>query len=55
MNIFEIYLIKISSIIKNKKKLNLKSLNNFKGMTVENPPPNFDCDLSTNVSLIWQN
>ena len=21
-------------------------------MTVENPPPNFDCDLSTNVSLI---
>ena len=53
MNIFEIYLIEISSIIKkNKKKLNLKSLNNFKGMTVENPPPNFDCDLSTNVSLI---
>ena len=31
MNIFEIYLIEISSIIKkNKKKLNLKSLNNFK-------------------------
>ena len=53
MNIFEIYSIEISSIIKkNKKKLNLKSLNNFKGMTVENPPPNFDCDLSTNVSLI---
>tara|TARA_B100000963_G_scaffold361847_1_gene400254 strand:+ start:656 stop:2380 length:1725 start_codon:yes stop_codon:yes gene_type:complete len=53
MNIFEEYLKKISDlIIKNQKKLNLNNLNNFKGVTVETPPSEFDYDLSCNVSLV---
>ena len=53
MNIFDIYLDKIKSLIRqlNEEKLiNLpESLNSI---NVEIPPENFDCDISTNVSMV---
>ena len=53
MNIFEHYQKKILSIVKkNKDKLNLKKLNNFKGVVLESPPDNFDFDISSNLALI---
>ncbi|MDC3127713.1 arginine--tRNA ligase [Candidatus Pelagibacter bacterium] len=53
MNIFEEYLNLIKKLIlKNQKNLKLKNINEFKGVVVEIPPPNFDCDLSSNVCLI---
>ena len=53
MNIFEEYLNKITALIlKNQNLLELSNLNNFKGITVETPPSEFNCDLSCNVSLV---
>ncbi len=53
MNIFDIYSVKIVDLIKkNKKLLQIKDFNNFKGVTVENPPEEFDFDLSCNICLI---
>ena len=53
MNIFENYSKEIRLLVFNHKdELNLKELNNFKGMTVENPPIAFNFDLSCNVGLI---
>ena len=53
MNIFEEYLNKISSLVlKNQKNLELSNFNNFKGITVESPPSEFNCDLSCNISLV---
>ena len=53
MNIFEEYLVKITNLIlKNQKFLALSNLNNFKGITVETPPPEFNYDLSCNISLV---
>ena len=53
MNIFEIYLKKILTLIKkNQKKLDLKETNNFKGVSLELPPSNIDSDLSSNISMI---
>tara|TARA_S200000501_G_scaffold54059_2_gene44203 strand:- start:2894 stop:4618 length:1725 start_codon:yes stop_codon:yes gene_type:complete len=53
MNFFNIYLEKIKkTIIKNKKKLNLKDHQILNKIIVESPPENFDCDLSTNIALI---
>ncbi len=53
MSIFEEYINKISILIeKNQKSLKLKKLNNFKGITVETPPPEFDFDLSCNAALV---
>ena len=53
MNIFDEYLKKILDLIKkNKKELNIKKLNNFKGMNLEVPPSNFDSDLSSNICMI---
>ena len=53
MNIFQNYLKVITSIItKNKKDLKISKLDNFNNVVVENPPPNFDSDLSTNISLV---
>jgi len=53
MNIFDIYLDKIKNLV---LKLNAQgqielpeSLNNI---NVDIPPPNFDCDISTNVSMV---
>ena len=53
MNIFEEYQSKIIElIIKNQNFLELKTLNNFKGVTVESPPVEFNFDLSCNISLV---
>ena len=53
MNIFEEYLNKINRLIQQKQKsLNLKNLNNFKGVTVETPPSNYNFDLSCNICLV---
>ena len=53
MNIFEDYLNKITVLIlKNQKFLELRNLNNFKGVVVETPPSVFNFDLSCNVSLV---
>jgi arginyl-tRNA synthetase len=53
MNIFENYLAKINKIIlENKLFLNLENIDNLNDVNLEVPPEHFDCDLSTNVSLI---
>ena len=53
MNIFEEYTSKITSLIlKNQKLLKLKNLNKFKGIVVETPPVEFNCDLSSNAALV---
>ena len=53
MNFFNIYLDKIKkTVIKNKKKLDLKENQLFSKITVEAPPEKFDCDLSSNISLV---
>ena len=53
MNIFEEYINKITALIlKNQKLLKLDNLNNFKGIVVENPPAEFNFDLSCNVGLV---
>ena len=46
MNIFNIYLKEIISLIKkNQKNLSLEKTNNFKGINLEVPPSKFDSDL----------
>ena len=53
MNIFKEILNKITTIIiDNQKFLNLKKLNTFKGVAVENPPSEFNFDLSCNICLV---
>ncbi len=53
MNIFKENEKKIIDLVKkNKKKLGLKELNDFKGIHVEPPPSDFDYDLSCNVCLV---
>ncbi len=53
MNIFEIYLEKIKSIISELQKDNkIIVLNNFNGINAEIPPPKFNCDISTNVAMV---
>ena len=53
MNIYNFFLNSIITLVdKHKKKLNISNTNNFKNTTVENPPPNFDFDLSCNIALI---
>tara|TARA_B100001057_G_scaffold497871_1_gene603217 strand:+ start:57 stop:1775 length:1719 start_codon:yes stop_codon:yes gene_type:complete len=53
MNIFESYLKELSNLIKkNQKKLELKEINNFKGVNLEIPPSNISSDLSTNICMI---
>ena len=53
MNIFENYLSKINKIIfDNKEILKLKDLNNLDSINLEVPPDHFNCDLSTNISLV---
>jgi arginyl-tRNA synthetase len=53
MNIFEVYQNKITGLINdNQKFLKLSNLNNFKGVTVETPPLEFNFDLSCNASLV---
>ncbi|WP_440691727.1 arginine--tRNA ligase [Candidatus Pelagibacter sp. HIMB1782] len=53
MNIFELYLDKIKSVIVNLNKNNkLEIPENFNGINAEIPPPKFDCDISTNVAMV---
>ena len=53
MNIYNNYLKLINNCVKdNKKNLELKDLNNFKGVILENPPTNFNYDFSTNICLV---
>ncbi len=48
MNIFENYLKKIKDLIKkNQKKLELKNIDNLKGINLEIPPSNINSDLSS--------
>ncbi|MDA8919239.1 arginine--tRNA ligase, partial [Candidatus Pelagibacter sp.] len=53
MNIFDLYLDKIIILI---KKLNkdgsLEIPESLKGINVDIPPSNFDCDISTNVAMV---
>ena len=53
MNIFEIYLDKIKSIIIDlDKKGDLVIPENLNGINAEIPPLKFDCDVSTNVAMV---
>ena len=53
MNIFDKFLDEIKILIlSNQKKLGIDETNEFKGITAENPPDEFDFDLSSNVCLI---
>ena len=53
MNIFELYLDKIKSIIIDlSKKSELIIPATFNGINVEIPPAKFDCDISTNVAMV---
>jgi len=53
MNIFELYLDKIKSIIIDLNKKNkLLIPETFDGINAEIPPSKFDCDISTNVAMV---
>ena len=53
MNIFELYLDNIKSIITDlNKKGDLLIPETFNGINAEIPPPKFDCDISTNVAMV---
>ena len=53
MNIFQTYTDLIVKLIKkNQVKLEITVTNNFKGVTVECPPPEFGFDLSCNICLV---
>ena len=53
MNIFDIYLDKIKKLIKNSNEEGLIELpESLNGINVDIPPPNFDCDISTNVAMV---
>ena len=53
MNIFELYLDKIKSIIADLNKKNKLIIpETFNGITAEIPPIKFDCDISTNVAMV---
>ena len=53
MNIFELYLDKIKSVIVDLNENNqLEIPESFNGINAEIPPPKFDCDISTNVAMV---
>ena len=53
MNIFEIYLEKIKSILSELQKDNKIIVpDNFNGINAEIPPQKFNCDISTNVAMV---
>jgi arginyl-tRNA synthetase len=53
MNIFEIYLERVKNLIIQLKEDELIELPEaLNGINVDVPPPNFDCDISTNVSMV---
>ena len=53
MNIFDLYVEKILKVVKqaNKEKL-IEVPENLKGINVDIPPPQFNCDISTNVAMV---
>ena len=53
MNIFDLYLDKITILIKKlNKEGSLELPESLNGINVDIPPVNFDCDISTNVSMV---
>jgi len=53
MNIFDLYLDKIIILIKRlNKEGSLELPESLNGVNVDIPPPNFDCDISTNVAMV---
>ena len=53
MNIFDLYLDKIIILIKRlNKEDSLELPESLNGINVDIPPPNFDCDISTNVAMV---
>jgi len=53
MNIFDLYLDKIIILIKKLNKEGFIELpESLNGINVDIPPPNFDCDISTNVAMV---
>ena len=53
MNIFDIYLERVKNLIIQLKEDELIELpETLNGINVDVPPPNFDCDISTNVSMV---
>ena len=54
MNIFNIYLDKIKKIVLDQcKKGDLKVPENLNSINVDIPPKQFDCDISTNVAMVY--
>ena len=53
MNIFEIYLDKIKKLVTKLNKENVIEIpESLNGINVDVPPPQFDCDISTNVAMV---
>ena len=53
MNIFDLYLDRITTLIKKLNKEGFLELpESLIGINVDIPPPNFDCDISTNVAMV---
>ena len=53
MNIFDLYLDKIIILIKKlNKEGSIELPESLKGINVDIPPSNFDCDISTNVAMV---
>ena len=53
MNIFDLYLDKIKNLVKKLNKDGLIDLpESLNGINVDIPPANFECDISTNVSMV---
>ncbi len=53
MNIFDLYLEKIKSVVVDLGKNNQIIVpETFNGVNAEIPPPKFDCDISTNVAMV---
>ena len=53
MNIFEYHLTEIKEVILSKKSiLNLNEINDFKGVSLEVPPEQFNFDLSCNIAMV---
>ena len=56
MNIFDIYLNKIKNlIIKLNKDSKIEIPDSLNGINVDIPPPQLDCDISTNVAMFLSN
>ena len=53
MNIFDIYLDKIKKLVIKLNKENVIEIpESLNGINVDAPPPQFDCDISTNVAMV---